>query len=144
MLQRRDANTRWRDFADGYILSLSRPMDGEQLHASLATVARHRHRQADITSLSNALRGMPEIAQPKWAARRRKQRMEQRLPEPFTDVAQQAIAFGDPVTRGSGDGMTWEPRMPRLDNHRRCARSSVRRAISSSVAPGSRWISALA
>lgn len=107
MLQRRDANTRWRDFADVYTLSRSHPIDGKQLHASLATVARHR--QADMTSLSTALRGMSEIAQPKWAAWRRKQRMEQRIPEQFADAMQQVITFGDPVISGAADGMDWDP-----------------------------------
>lgn len=107
MLQRRDANTRWRDFADVYMLSRSRPMDGAQLHSSLTTVARHR--QANLTSLSTALQGMPQITQPKWAAWRRKQRMEQQIPEQFADVVQCVIAFGDPVISGTADGISWDP-----------------------------------
>jgi hypothetical protein len=107
MLQRRDANTRWRDFADVYTLSRSHPIDGKRLHASLATVARHR--QVDMTSLSTALQGMSEIAQPKWAAWRRKQHMEQMIPEQFADIVQQVLAFGNPAIDGSAEGMNWDP-----------------------------------
>jgi hypothetical protein len=107
MLQRRDASTRWRDFADVYTLSRSRPAGGAQLRGSIAMVAAHR--QVPLTSLSEALDGMPALAQPKWAAWRRKQRIEQQLPEQFAEVLQHVTAFSDPVISGSANDMTWEP-----------------------------------
>lgn len=42
MLQRRDASTRWRDFADIYTLSRCRQIHGTQLNASLNLVGAHR------------------------------------------------------------------------------------------------------
>jgi hypothetical protein len=78
MLQRRDASTRWRDFADVYTLSRCRQIDGTQLTASLTLVGAHR--RVRLISLLDALDGMTGPAQPKWAAWRRKQRMEQQVP----------------------------------------------------------------
>jgi len=107
MLQRRTANTRWRDFTDVYTLSRTRPIDGGQLHDSLTAVAAHR--QATVVALSTALTGMPQLAQAKWAAWRRKQRLEERIPEQFADVLQQVAEFSDPAISGTAKGMTWEP-----------------------------------
>jgi hypothetical protein len=106
MIQRRDANTRWRDFADVYTLSHSHSIGGTQLHSSLLTVAAHR--QAPMIPLSRALRGMAVAAQPKWAAWRRKQRMEHLIPELFADVVNHVIAFGDPAIKGDANGLTWD------------------------------------
>jgi hypothetical protein len=107
MIQRRDANTRWRDFADVYTLSRNRPIEGAQLHSSLLTVADHR--QARMIPLSRALQGLAGTAQPKWAAWRRKQRMEHLIPELFADVVDHVTAFGDPVINGNANGLTWDP-----------------------------------
>jgi hypothetical protein len=107
MLQRRTANTRWRDFTDVYTLSRTCPIDGSQLHDSLTAVAAHR--QATVVALSTALAGMPQLAQAKWAAWRRKQRLEQRIPERFADALQHVAEFSDPAISGTAKGMTWEP-----------------------------------
>lgn len=107
MIQRRDANTRWRDFADVYTLSRGHPIDGTQLRSSLLTVAAHR--QARMIPLSRALQGLAGTAQPKWAAWRRKQRMEHLIPELFADVVDHVVAFGDPVISGNANGLTWDP-----------------------------------
>lgn len=107
MLQRRDASTRWRDFADVYTLSRCRQIDGTQLNASLSLVGAHR--RVRLISLLEALDGMAGLAQPKWAAWRRKQRMEQQVPEQFAEVLHHVTRFADPAISGSADNMTWDP-----------------------------------
>jgi hypothetical protein len=107
MLQRRDASTRWRDFADVYTLSRCRQIDGTQLTASLTLVAGHR--RVRLISLLETLDGMAGPAQPKWAAWRRKQRMEQQIPEQFAEVLHHVTRFADPAISGSADKRTWDP-----------------------------------
>lgn len=38
-LQRGTINTRWRDFADVYVLAGQHPIDGRELHRALSEVA---------------------------------------------------------------------------------------------------------
>ncbi|MGH3930818.1 MAG: nucleotidyl transferase AbiEii/AbiGii toxin family protein [Pseudonocardiaceae bacterium] len=64
-VQRGRANTRWRDYADLYLLSGRHPVDGEQLHAALAMVAAHR--QITLLPLSIILPGYAQLAQARWA-----------------------------------------------------------------------------
>lgn len=77
-------NTRWRDFADTYMLCRRHAIDGTQLVRSTRRVAEHRHVQ--LVPLVEVLAGYAEIAQERWAAWRRRQRLEDRLPEEFDDV----------------------------------------------------------
>lgn len=106
-VQRGRANTRWRDYADLYLLSDRHHVDGGELHAALATVAIHR--QITLTPLSELLQEYAQLAQPRWAAWRRRQRLDDRLPEPFDDLLTHVIAFTDPVLGNSVTSGTWQP-----------------------------------
>jgi hypothetical protein len=107
MLERGTANTRWRDFSDVYTLSGTRTVDGSQLHHSLTTVASYRN--VSVRPLVTALAGLPHLAQPKWSAWIRKQRLRDRLPEQFSDVLDRAAEFADPALGGASDGRLWDP-----------------------------------
>jgi hypothetical protein len=107
MLQRRDASTRWRDFADLYTLSHRCQTDGTHLNTSLTLVGAHRN--VRLIPLLDALDGMAGPAQPRWAAWRRKQRMEQQIPEQFAEVLHHVTRFADPAISGSADNMAWDP-----------------------------------
>jgi predicted nucleotidyltransferase component of viral defense system len=106
MLQRGEANTRWRDFGDVYLLAQHRSVSADDLLGSLRTVADYRGHP--LTTLLPRLAQMPEVAQPKWAAwLRRSGRSE--LPEQFSSLLARIAAFADPVLGGEGEGGTWSP-----------------------------------
>lgn len=81
-LERGKANTRWRDFADLYLLITNH--DPSALVVALRAVARHRG--VVPRALSVALAGMADTAQPRWKIWWRKQGFEGRVPSSFADV----------------------------------------------------------
>jgi hypothetical protein len=106
-IQRGAANTRWRDFTDIYLLASRHPISGADLHQSMNIVASHR--QAELRPLVDVLAGFAEIAQDRWTTWRRRQRLDDRLPESFSDVLAFIIAFADPVIDGQARAATWDP-----------------------------------
>ena len=108
-LQRGTVNTRWRDFADIYLLSHHQSVAANDLSAALTAVATHRG--TELTPLVDALADYARTpgVQAKWAAWRRKQQLEDRLPEQFAHVLIDVFAFVDPVITGSAADRTWRP-----------------------------------
>jgi hypothetical protein len=105
-IARGTVNTRWRDFADIYMLSKRHTIDGTELVRSTRRVAEHRHVQ--LAPLVEVLTGYAEIAQERWAAWRRRQKLEDRLPEQFQDVLTAVIDFADPAITGTAEGRSWD------------------------------------
>lgn len=95
MLQRSIATTRWRDFADVYLLAEQHDIDGAQLRKAIDAVAEFR--QVALTPLPLALDGLSTLAQSRWAAWIRKQGLQERLPETFADVIESVQRFGAPA-----------------------------------------------
>lgn len=105
MMQRSTANTRWRDFADVYVLSGHHSVDSTELAMAITAVATYR--QVTLVRLEELLDGFPESAHPKWLAWVRKERMDH-LPT-FADVLAKIMLFADPVIAGEANGWTWLP-----------------------------------
>ncbi len=92
-LQRGTANTRWRDFVD--IAALSRTnINSQTLGESIRRVADHR--ATPIATLTDALRGYADIAQPRWSAWRRKQQLAN-APDDFAELLTEVAAFADTI-----------------------------------------------
>jgi len=106
-LARGTLSTRWRDFADVCLLSRHHAVDGTELVGSIQQVASHR--QVELVSLAQVLKGYGEIGQRRWSAWRRKQKLEDRLPERFGDVVAAVVIFGEPTIDGSARGHRWDP-----------------------------------
>lgn len=108
-IQRGTVNTRWRDFADIYLLCRHLPANGAAVHHALEAVTRHR--DVSLVPLADSLAGYADVSgvQGKWAAWRRKQRLDDRLPQPFADVLAQVYAFADPAITGAAAGSVWQP-----------------------------------
>ncbi|MFG2060418.1 nucleotidyl transferase AbiEii/AbiGii toxin family protein [Micromonospora sp. NPDC048871] len=104
-LQRGEANTRWRDFADVYLLAGQHDIDGNELAAAVHRVAEYR--EVTIEPLSQVLDGYATIAQSRWAAWRRKHLLDDRLPQDFGAVLQRVVALADPALTGACGGRTW-------------------------------------
>ncbi len=104
-VQRSTANTRGRDYADLRLLTDRHDVDGEQLSAAVTTVASYR--SAVLTPLRDLLADYAPAAQPRWAAWRRRQQLDDRLPEAFTELLGHVIAFADPVLTDTASKKTW-------------------------------------
>lgn len=105
-VQRGTVNTRWRDYADIVLLSAAHDVDGGELSASIGVVAAHR--KVALTPLDEALAGYVEVAQGKWQAWVRKQRLTDRLPEDFAVVLQDALVFAGPAVGSAATAQTWD------------------------------------
>ena len=93
------ANTRWRDFADVHALARRHDIDGTQLTTAIDRVAHHR--RVRLAPLAHVLDGYPVLAQQRWAAWRRKHRLDDRLPQRFDDLLALVVAFADPAIAAS-------------------------------------------
>ena len=101
-IDRGEANTRWRDFADVYTLVRAHPVNAAELAASLTAVADYR--RVVLRPLLPSLARMPQRAQEKWLTWRRRTGREQELPEHFADVLEPLALFADAVLTGSAVG----------------------------------------
>ena len=106
MVERGEANTRWRDFADVYLLSSHHGVSGEELSDAIRAVADHRG--ARPQPLSDALDGYADLAQTKWSAWIRKQRLNDRLPNAFGQALAAIAEFADPAMRDQIKGKSWD------------------------------------
>jgi len=100
-------NTRWRDFADIYLLSRRHALAGANLAGAIRQVARHR--EIALVPLAQVLDGYEEIGQARWAAWRRKQQLEDRVPDQFAEVVSAVVAFADPVITNTAEALAWDP-----------------------------------
>jgi hypothetical protein len=105
-IARGTANTRWRDFVDIYALALRHDINGKTLRQSLLTVAEYRN--VALAALHGVLADYAEIAQQRWVAWLRKQRMESTVPIDFPNVLGLVVAFADPVIAGDLNAHTWD------------------------------------
>lgn len=106
-IARGTVNTRWRDFADIYMLTRHHAINEPQLARAIRRVSEHR--EVQLHPLAQALDDYGQIGQQRWTAWRRRQRLEDRLPEKFSDVVAAVIDFADPAILGSAEGRSWEP-----------------------------------
>jgi Nucleotidyl transferase AbiEii toxin, Type IV TA system len=106
-ISRGSVNTRWRDFADIYLLSRHHGVDGTELVGSIRHVAGYRRIQ--LLALAGRLDGYGDIGQERWVAWRRKQRLDDRLPERFAELVSAVVAFADPAIAGTVEARAWDP-----------------------------------
>jgi hypothetical protein len=59
--------------------------------------------------LKPALAGFPEIAQTRWFAWLRKQRLETAAPTEFATVLEAVVSFADPLIGNDPTAITWDP-----------------------------------
>lgn len=102
------ANTRWRDFVDLYTLEMRHEVDSATFRSWLDRVAQYR--KLTLVPLVSVLVGYSEIAQARWVAWLRKQRLETTIPAQFSTVLEYVVSFADPII---GDQVNregiWDP-----------------------------------
>lgn len=109
MLQRGTANTRWRDFADVYLLTGQKPVASLAVRRAVAEVARYR--KVPLVSLSESVTGLAALAQPRWTAWLRRQHLADRLPSSLADVLAALVAFAEPLMGPGLSPATWDPKL---------------------------------
>lgn len=88
-IARGTVSTRWRDFADMCLLARRHAVDDTELTDAIRAVALHR--QVQLVPLAGVLDGYGDIGQRRWAIWRRRQRLDDRLPESFGEVVDAVI-----------------------------------------------------
>ncbi len=106
-ISRGSTSTRWRDFADMYMLARHHTIDGAELNTSIREVARHREMR--LVPLGRALADYGRIGQQRWEAWRRRQRLDDRLPGQFSEVVTAVVTFADPAITGMAAERSWDP-----------------------------------
>ncbi|MFA7267021.1 MAG: nucleotidyl transferase AbiEii/AbiGii toxin family protein [Candidatus Nanopelagicales bacterium] len=100
-------NTRWRDFFDMYSLTGQHEFSAQDVAAALKVVASHR--STPLVPLAQQLNGYAQIAQTRWAAWLRKQRLIDRAPIDFADLLFALYQVTDPLITDTGLTATWTP-----------------------------------
>jgi hypothetical protein len=91
----RSANTRWRDFVDIHELVRRHDIDGKTLRESVQCVTKHR--EVEFAPLRVVLADYAPLAQRRWLAWLKKQRIESRVAAEFSTVLDLVALFADPV-----------------------------------------------
>ena len=112
-VQRGTANTRWRDFADVYLLSGKHALHAEHVRESIRRVGEYR--RAVLAPLSSVLIDYASLAQTRWAAWVRKQNLSDRLPTTFGAVLAEVQQFADPLMSSGSAASAWIPRTRQWD-----------------------------
>jgi predicted nucleotidyltransferase component of viral defense system len=110
-LERGTANTRWRDFVDIYVLTKRYSIEASTLNSSIQRVARFRN--VALTPLRSALAEYAAIAQPRWLAWLRKQKLDDWIPTDFSVVLVRVISFADWLIVHGADQGKWDPVLAR-------------------------------
>ncbi len=114
-IARGSANTRWRDFVDIHELVRRHDVDGNTLRESLRRVAKHR--DVELAPLHVVLANYSPLAQRRWLAWLKKQRIESRVPAEFSTVLGLVALFADPVIAAEGPLGTWNAVRRRWVSH---------------------------
>lgn len=106
-MQRRETNTRDRDFADLWVTSRKHSLDASELRRHVLTVARHRHQP--LIDIEQALAHMPDRQQP-YAAMIARMAYLSPPPERWSDLIGGVIAFIEPMLADEyGRLSRWDP-----------------------------------
>lgn len=112
-IARGTVNTRWRDFMDVAILARVHSIDGTELVTVVNAVSEHRG--VPLVPLPQVLDGYGDIGQAKWAAWRKKQLLDDRTPEQFSDLIAEFVEFAESAVGGDAAGRRWNPQTSSWD-----------------------------
>jgi predicted nucleotidyltransferase component of viral defense system len=106
-MQRRETNTRDRDFADLWVASRTHRLDATELREHVYTVAGHR--EQPIITMAQALTHIPDRQQP-YAAMVTRMSYLSPPPERWRELVDGVIAFLDPILGDDNDRLSyWDP-----------------------------------
>lgn len=105
-VERGTANTRWRDFADIYMLTGAHAVSGSEARQAISNVANHR--SVALRPLRPVHDGYAAIGQARWIAWRRRQMLDSHLPEQFHATLVAVWTFADPLLATDETVGTWD------------------------------------
>lgn len=106
-IERGDQNTRWRDFVDIVAITRNRAVRLADVRQAVEVVANYRG--VELEPLAPLLAQMPNLAQAKWAAWRRKQRLATSRPERFEELLAECLTFAEQVLAPTTETGRWDP-----------------------------------
>lgn len=106
MIDRGDATTRDRDFADVYVLTGRHAVDAEQLAAAIRATGAHR--SSDLRPLRSVLVDLATARQPDWTRFLARSGLDEAAPATLAEAIEAIAEFADPIIAGGGGGV-WDP-----------------------------------
>jgi predicted nucleotidyltransferase component of viral defense system len=105
MIERGDATTRERDFADVVLLTRRHAVDAVTLRAAINATAAHR--QAEVRPLRGVLVTLASARQPDWE--RFVSRTGVDAPGTYAEAIERIAEFADPILAGDVSAGRWDP-----------------------------------
>lgn len=107
MVDRGDATTRDRDFADVFVLTGRHAIDAERLCAAVRATGGHRG--SDLRPLRSVLVDLASARQANWARLVARSGLETSVPASLAETIQAIAEFADPVLAGDLTRGVWDP-----------------------------------
>ncbi|MGH9248542.1 MAG: nucleotidyl transferase AbiEii/AbiGii toxin family protein [Acidimicrobiales bacterium] len=107
MVDRGDATTRDRDFADVFVLTGRHPVDAGQLSAAVRATGGHRG--SDLRPLRLVLVDLASARQTDWARFRTRSGLHDAVPASFAETIEAVVDFADPILSSDLANGTWNP-----------------------------------
>lgn len=107
MIDRGDATTRDRDFADVYVLTGRHEVDAEQLGAAIRATGDHRG--SDLRPLRSVLVDLATARQPDWTRFLARSGLDDAAPATLAEAIGGIAEFADPIIAGDVGGGVWDP-----------------------------------
>jgi hypothetical protein len=107
MIDRAEATTRERDFADVVLLTQRHPIAASELLAALRATAQHR--QSILRPLAGLAGRLGPARQSSWSAYLARNGLSGLLPADYIEAIAAVTLFTDPVLTGEAATATWDP-----------------------------------
>lgn len=107
MIDRGDATTRHRDFADVYVLTGRHEVDADQLAATMRATGAHRG--SDLRPLQSVLVDLATTRQADWARFLERSGLNDAAPATLVEAIRAVVAFADPIVAGDLGSGVWDP-----------------------------------
>ena len=107
MIDRGDATTRDRDFADVYVLTGRHEVDAEQLATAIRATGAHRG--SDLRPLRSVLVDLPTARQPDWARFLARSGLDAAAPPTLAETIRAITDFADPIIATDMSTGIWDP-----------------------------------
>lgn len=107
MVDRGDATTRERDFADVFVLTKRYAVGAAELAAAVRATGRHR--QSDLRPLRSVLVTLGTARQSDWARFVQRSGLAHEVPAEYAEVIAAIADFADPILGGERTAGEWDP-----------------------------------
>lgn len=107
MIDRGDATTRDRDFADVYVLTGRHEVDAERLASAIQATGTHRG--SDLRPLRSVFVDLATVRQPDWTRYLARSGLDDAAPATLAEAIEAIAEFADPIIGGDVGGGLWDP-----------------------------------